>query len=44
MDTNITDSSYIKNDAVTNEHDESVIRIEVPAGKTIQIIITTKEV
>lgn len=41
---NSTSSSNIKADAVTNEQDESVIRIEVPAGKTIQIIITTKDV
>lgn len=41
---NSTSSSNIKDDAVTNEQDESVIRIEVPAGKTIQIIITTKDV
>ena len=41
---NSTSSSNIKNDAVTNEQDESVIRIEVPAGKTIQIIITTKDI
>lgn len=41
---NSTSSSNIKADAVTNEQDESVIRIEVPAGKTIQIVITTKAV
>lgn len=41
---NSTSSSNIKADAVTNEQDESVIHIEVPAGKTIQIAITTKDV
>lgn len=41
---NSTSSSNIKADAVTNEQDDSVIHIEVPAGKTIQITITTKDV
>ena len=41
---NSTSSSNIKVDAVTNEQDDSAICIEVPADKTIQITITTKDV
>lgn len=37
-------NSNAKPDAVTNEQDDRAICIEVPAGKTIQITITTKDV